>query len=76
MPNMQVKNVPDDVHAALRRRAALDGKSLQDYLLGRLAEDALTPTLDEVLDRVGYRSGGTAGFDAAAQAVRSGRDAL
>jgi len=32
--------------------------SLQEYLLGRLEQDADTPTLDEVLDRAGGRAGG------------------
>lgn len=60
MPSIQVKDVPDDVHATLRRRAAAAGMSLQEYLLGRLVEDAQTPTLDEVLDRAGGRAGGRA----------------
>lgn len=75
MPSIQVKDVPDDVHAALRRRAAHAGKTLQEYLLGRLTDDARTPTIDEVLDRAGGRAGGTAGFEDAALAVRAARDA-
>ncbi len=49
--------------------------SLQEYLLGRLVEDANTPTLDEVLDRAGGRAGGRAPLTKAAKAVRSDRDA-
>jgi plasmid stability protein len=75
MPNIQVKDVPGDVHATLRRRAAAAGQSLQEYLLGQLVEEARTPTLDELLDRAGGRAGGRAGFGAAAGAVRSERDA-
>jgi len=75
MPSIQVKDVPDDVHATLRRRAAVAGQSLQEYLLARLIEDAHMPTLDELLDRSGGRAGGRAGFEAAAGAVRSDRDA-
>jgi antitoxin FitA len=75
MPSIQVKDVPDDVHTTLRRRAASAGQSLQEYLLGQLVEDARTPTLDELLDRAGGRAGGRAGFEAAAQAVRADRDA-
>ena len=74
MPSIQVKDVPDDVHAILRRRAAAAGQSLQEYLLAHLAHDALTPTLDELLDRAGERAGGRAGFRAAAKAVRLDRD--
>jgi len=74
MPSIQVKDVPDDVHATLRRRAATAGQSLQEYLLGRLVEDARSPTLDELLERAGGRGGGRAGFKQAASAVRADRD--
>jgi plasmid stability protein len=74
VPSIQVKDVPDDVHAILRRRAAAAGMSLQEYLLARLADDAHTPTLDEVLDRAGGRAGGRAPLKAAAKAVRAERD--
>ena len=39
MPGIQVKNVPDDVHAVLRRRGAASGQSLQEYLLVRADRD-------------------------------------
>jgi hypothetical protein len=75
MPRIQVKDVPEDVHATLRRRAALAGQSLQEYLLGRLTEEARTPTLEEVLERVEHRTGGRVSFKAASRAVRAERDA-
>jgi hypothetical protein len=75
MPSIQVKDVPADVHATLRRRAASAGMSLQEYLLGRLVEDAHTPTLEELLDDAGRRTGGRAPLRKSAQAVRSDRDA-
>jgi plasmid stability protein len=75
MPSIQVKDVPDDVHATLRRRAAVAGKSLQEYLLERLTEDAHTPTLEELLERAGGRAGGRAPLKAAAKAVRADREA-
>jgi antitoxin FitA len=74
VPSIQVKDVPDDVHAVLRRRAAAAGQSLQEYLLARLREDAENPTLEELLEHVSQRSGGRVGFKAAARAVRSDRD--
>ena len=74
MPSIQVKDVPDDVHATLRRRAAAAGQSLQEYLLARLLEDASTPTVDEVLERAGGRAGGRADLSAAVRAVRRDRD--
>ena len=74
MPSVQVKDVPADVHAILRQRAAAAGQSLQEYLLDRLTEEARTPTLDEVLDRAGGRAGGSVSFKAAVAAVRADRD--
>lgn len=74
MPSVQIKDVPADVHAVLRRRAAAAGQSLQEYLLARLTEQARTDTLDEVLDRAGGRSGGSVPFRAAVAAVRADRD--
>lgn len=74
MPSIQVKDVPEQVHAALRRRAALAGQSLQEHLLALLTEEALAPTLDEVLDRAGGRAGGRLPLDTAASLVRADRD--
>jgi plasmid stability protein len=75
MPSIQIKDVPDEVHAELRRRAATAGQSLQEYLLARLRDDALTPTVAEVFERIEYRTGGKLGFRASTRAVRSDRDA-
>jgi plasmid stability protein len=75
MPSIQIKDVPEDVHATLRRRAAAAGQSLQEYLLARLSAEARTPTLDELFDRVEQRTGGRVGLKAAARAVRAERDA-
>jgi hypothetical protein len=75
VPSIQVKDVPDEVHATLRRRAAAAGKSLQEYLLGHLVAEASAPTVDEVLERAGQRAGGRAGTREAVKAVRTDRDA-
>jgi len=74
MPSIQIKDVPDDVHAMLRRRAAHAGQSLQEYLLAKLADEARTPTLDEVLERAGGRAGGRVSLKSAARSVRADRD--
>ena len=58
MTNVQVRDVPPEVHEALVRRAALAGQSLQQYLTAQLTRLAATPTLDEVLDRIERRSKG------------------
>ena len=75
MPSIQVKDVPDEVHATLRKRAAAAGQSLQEYLLARLVAEATQPTLEEVLERAGQRAGGRVSFRDAAKAVRAERDA-
>jgi plasmid stability protein len=66
MPNVLVRDVPDEVHASLQRRADAAGQSLQQYLAAELARLALTPTMDEVLARISRRRGGSVGFDVAA----------
>lgn len=73
MPSIQIKNVPDETHAVLRRRAAAANQSLQEYLLGRLVEEASQPTLDEVLDRAAGRAGGAVPVKAAVAALRADR---
>ena len=73
MPSVQIKNVPPDVHRTLRTRAAEAGQSLQEYLLARLVEDASRPTLEEVLRRVGERTGGRVTFADAVEALREDR---
>ncbi|MFN2470353.1 MAG: hypothetical protein ABR583_05070 [Gaiellaceae bacterium] len=75
MPSVQIKNVPEDVHRVLRRRAVEAGQSLQEYLLKRLTEDASRPTLDEALRRAGDRAGGSVPLAGAVQALRKDRDA-
>jgi plasmid stability protein len=73
MPSIQIKDVPEETHAVLRRRAAAAHKSLQEYLRSRLIEEASAPTLDEVLDRAGGRAGGSVPFSAAVDALREDR---
>jgi antitoxin FitA len=74
MPSIQIKDVPPETHATLRRRAASAHQSLQEYLLEHLIEQAAQPTLDEVLDRASQRSGGMTTLKGAARAIRVERD--
>lgn len=74
MPSVQIKDVPEEIHAVLRRRAAAAHQSLQEYLRARLVEEASRPTLDEVLARAGGRAGGSASLAETAGAVRDDRD--
>ncbi len=74
MTSVQIKDVPEETHAVLRQRAARAHQSLQEYLRSRLIEEAAMPTVEEVLERAGQRSGGSLTFSAAVEAVRSDRD--
>jgi plasmid stability protein len=58
MTNVQVRDVPEDVHATLVRRAEKAGQSLQQFLKAQLALIAATPTIDEILDRTEHRPTG------------------
>ena len=48
---LQVRNVPDYVHAELRRRAAAAGMSLSDYILRELERVADRSPMAEVFAR-------------------------
>ena len=73
MPSVQIKDVPEQTHAVLRARAAAAHQSLQEYLRGRLIAEAAAPTLDEVLDRIAARRGGSLTAEQAVTAVREDR---
>jgi antitoxin FitA len=68
---IQIRDVPDEVHATLRSRAAAAGQSLSAYLLTELVRVAERPPVADVLARA--RHGGARTSDIVA-AVRSGRD--
>jgi len=65
MPNILVRDLPDEVHAALQRRAERRGQSLQQYLAGELSRLAERPSLDEILDEIDRRQGGRVGLSQA-----------
>ena len=65
MPNVLVRDLPDEVHASLQRRAEEAGQSLQQYLASELTRLASTPTMDDVLARISRRRGGRVGLDRA-----------
>ena len=73
MPNVQVRDVPEEVHEALVRQAELAGQSLQQYLAAKLTLIATTPTVDEVLDRIERRSKGRLSGEDAIAALESER---
>ncbi len=65
MPHVLVRDVPDDVHAALQRKAEHHHQSLQQYLTVELRHLAERRSISEVLDEVEVQHGGQVGFAAA-----------
>jgi antitoxin FitA len=53
---IQIRNVPDALHRRLKARAALEGKSLSDYLLAEIREIAERPTVEEMRARLARRA--------------------
>jgi antitoxin FitA len=70
---IQIRNVPDDLHAQLKRRAAESGKTLSDYLLEEIRAYATKPTLREWLDDVATREP-VLGGESPAEAIRAERE--
>ncbi|HZK37139.1 MAG TPA: hypothetical protein VFC57_09350 [Aeromicrobium sp.] len=52
MPNIQVKNVPPEIHAILRDRAAQNHQSLQEFILETLIKSSEIPTDKEIFERL------------------------
>lgn len=67
MPNVLVRDVPDEVHSQLQHRAEERGQSLQQYLAAELRRLAERPTMDDVLARIAGRRGGRVGLGQAVQ---------
>ncbi|MGH6971724.1 MAG: FitA-like ribbon-helix-helix domain-containing protein [Caulobacteraceae bacterium] len=70
---IQIRNVPDETHRRLKARAALEGLSLSDYLLGQIAEAAERPTIAELRERLARREAIAPALPPA-EAVRAERD--
>lgn len=56
MKMIQLRNVPDALHRRLKARAALEGKSLSDYLLQQVQTAAERPTVAELRERLAART--------------------
>lgn len=59
MPSITIRHVPDEVRDELAVRAARSGQSLQEYLLGQLAEMAGRPDVAELMVEVARRKSAT-----------------
>lgn len=52
MPHIQIRNVPENVHTELVRRAERRGQSLQQYLLDELTRITDHADIDELIERL------------------------
>ncbi len=75
MPHVLVRDVPDDVHAALQRRAARSHQSLQQFLTVELRHLAEHRSISEVLDEVEAQHGGRVGLSTAVDDLAEERSA-
>jgi hypothetical protein len=66
MTNVLIRDLTDETHRELLRRAQERGQSLQQYLAAELTRLAVSPTLEDVLRRVDTRRGGRVGLAQAA----------
>lgn len=74
MASIQVKNVADELHRAARQRAAGEGMTLSDYVLGLIRRDLQFPTRAQWLDRVRGREGVDVDVPAALEEERARRE--
>lgn len=70
---IQIRNVPDALHKQLKMRAAKQGKSLSEFLLGVAEKEMETPDIEEILARVRRLPVDDSDFDATAY-IRRERD--
>lgn len=70
---IQIRNVPDGTHRALKTRAAQTGMTLSDYLLAEIEQVAGLPSIEELTERI-RRRGPARPRHSAAEAIRRHRD--
>jgi antitoxin FitA len=59
MKTIQVRNVPDELHRALKERAAREGTTMSDLILVQLPRVAHKPSPEQLLARISRRAGVT-----------------
>lgn len=52
---LQIRDVPEEVHRALKARAAASGTTLTEYVRNLLAQSTSRPTVDELAERIRVR---------------------
>jgi plasmid stability protein len=78
---MHIRDVPDEVHDELQRRAAASGMTLRQYTVKVLNDHVAVPTMDEWMQRMARRRARWLAEDRAVvidpvAAVDAGRDDL
>ena len=68
---LYVREVPDEVHATLLRRAGARSLSLRQYVVSVLAEHCALPSMDEWLQEVGRLPPAAAAVSGAGAVCRS-----
>lgn len=53
--NIQIRNVPEDLHRRLKIRAAQQGRSMSELILEQLERSLERPTHEELLDWIAAR---------------------
>lgn len=71
--SITIRDVPDDTRDELAARAALTGRSLQEYLRSRLIELARQPEAETLMERIRARKAAT-GSTLSSEQILSHRD--
>lgn len=71
--SITIRDVPDDTRDELAARAALTGRSLQEYLRSRLVELARQPEAETLVERIRARKAAT-GSTLSGEQILSHRD--
>jgi plasmid stability protein len=72
--SITIRDVPDETRDELAARAALTGRSLQEYLRARLVELARQPDAEALVERIRARKAAT-GSSLSAERILAHRDA-
>jgi plasmid stability protein len=72
MKMLQVRNVPEDLHRALKERAAREGTTMSELVLRELPRIATRPSPEDLMERI--RSRTPVPGPPAADLIREGRE--
>jgi hypothetical protein len=73
MKTIQIRRVPDDLHRALKARAASEGITMSELIRRELPCIAHRPSLDQILERIKRREPVTRGLSSA-ELIRRDRE--